>query len=243
MNNILVFIISALQIALIDIILSGDNIGVIALAIRNLRSREAKIANIIGISCAIGLRILFASIVAIIMELEWLPIRLIGGILLLKITWDLVSKGYDDGRKCNVKSPPSFWKAVISIILADVSMSLDNVLAIGGAADGHVGLIAFGIALNIPIIFFGSQYVSAIMKKYKIAIYISGAVLLHTALSMILEDRLLAPYISKTVALAVPWTAAGISIIFGFIKKLNYLFKTYKNQRTEIAEIKLRKRK
>jgi YjbE family integral membrane protein len=238
MNNIFVFIISALQITLIDIILSGDNIGVIALAIRNLRPHEAKIANIIGISCAIGLRILFASIVTVIMELEWLPIRLIGGVLLLKITWDLVSKGYDDRGECNVKSPPGFWKAVISIILADASMSLDNVLAIGGAAGGHVGLIAFGIALNIPVIFFGSQYVSTIMKKYRIAIHIGGAILLHTALSMILEDRLLAPYISKAVALIVPWAAAGIAIIFGLIKKTNLFIKSYKKQR---AEVKVKK--
>jgi len=224
MDNIVVFILAALQITLLDIVLSGDNVGVIALAIRNLDPKQAKLASIVGVSGAIGLRILFASIVTLIMSIEWLPIKLVGGLLLLKITWDLINqKDEDESQECHVKSSGNFWKAVSSIIIADVSMSLDNVLAIGGAAHGHIGLIAFGIILNIPIIFFGSQYVAILMRKYKITIYIGGAVLMHTALAMILEDKLIMPHISLVFATVFPWVFAALTLVYGIykIKKLD----------------------
>lgn len=222
MDGFLIFILAALQITLLDIVLSGDNVGVIALAIRNLNPKEAKMASIIGVSGAIGLRILFASIITVVMKVEWLPIKLVGGLLLLKITWDLVNAGCED-EACSVKSTGNFWKAVLSIIIADVSMSLDNVLAIGGTADGHIGLIAFGILLNIPIIFFGSQYVAAIMKKHKIAIYIGAAILIHTSVSMIFEDRLLEHYFSHLFVIAFSWSLAVLTLLYGFmkVKKVN----------------------
>jgi len=219
MNEVLIFILSALQITLLDIVLSGDNVGVIALAIRNLNPKEAKLASVIGISGAIFLRILFASIITVIMSVEWLPVRLIGGLLLLKITWNLINQGDEsEGEECHVKSTGSFWKAVSSIIIADVSMSLDNVLAIGGAADGHIGLIAFGILLNIPIIFFGSQYVAILMKKYKITIFIGGAILMHTSLAMIMEDRLVMPHVNHILAVVLPWALAALTIVYGVYK-------------------------
>lgn len=217
MNEVIVFILAALQITLLDIVLSGDNVGVIALAIRNLDPKQAKLASIIGVSGAIGLRILFASIVTLILKVEWLPIKLVGGVLLLKITWDLINQG-EEGEGHSVKTGGSFWKAVSSIIIADISMSLDNVLAIAGSAHGSVGLIAFGILLNIPIIFFGSQYVANLMNKYKITVYIGGAILMHTAVAMTLEDRLIAPHVTHILAVAVPWVLAALTLVYGMIK-------------------------
>jgi len=217
-NSIAPYIMPVLQIALLNIVLSGDNVGVIALAIRNLDPKQAKKISMIGITGAIVLRIFFASILTIIMGVEWLPIKLAGGILLLKITWDLINE--DDGieEEGAVKAEGSFWKAVTSIVLADLSMSLDNVLAIAGAANGSIGLITFGIILNIPIIFFGSQFVADLMKKYKITIYIGGAILMHTALSMILEDRLLVPYVSHLIAVILSWLLAAAVLGYGFYK-------------------------
>lgn len=220
MDGIISIALPIIQIALLDIVLSGDNVGVIALAVRNINPKQAKIASLIGIFSAILLRIFFASIVTLIMAVEWLPIRLAGGLLLLKITWDLINQGNEDDD-LHVKSENGFWKAVVSIVLADITMSLDNVLAVAGAADGHVGLIAFGIILNIPIIFFGSQFVANLMNKYKITIYIGGAILMHTALSMILEDRLIVPYVSHFFSVILSWLLAAAVLGYGYYKVKN----------------------
>jgi YjbE family integral membrane protein len=222
-SGIGVFLLAALQITMLDIVLCGDNIGVIALAIRNLDEKQKKLVSFIGVSGAIGLRIIFASIVTLILKVEWLPIKLVGGLLLVKITWDLISMKGENEEEGEVKSSSSFWKAVVTIIIADVSMSLDNVLAIGGAANGNIGLIAFGIALNMPIIFFGSQFVSDLMNRYKIVIYVGGAILIHTALAMIIDDNLVAPYVSSFVAVVFPWSIALLTLVYGFfrVKKLD----------------------
>lgn len=218
MNDILTFVMAALQITLLDIVLSGDNVGVIALAIRSLPAKDAKKATMIGISGAIGCRILFASIVTTIMAVEWLPIRLIGGLLLVKITWDLVNGGGEEEEVHLTKTGTGsgLAKAVYSIILADISMSLDNVLAIGGAADGNIFLIAFGIALNLPLLFFGSKFVAELMNKHKIVIYVGAGILIHTALSMIVEDKVIAPYIPHILAKVGPWTVALLILGYGF---------------------------
>ena len=217
-NYVAPYIIPVLQIALLNIVLSGDNVGVIALAIRKLDPKTAKKVSMIGISGAIILRIFFASILTLIMDVEWLPIKLIGGILLLKITWDLINEDDHAGEGDNVKVQGNFWRAVVSIILADLSMSLDNVLAIAGAANGSVPLIAFGIILNIPIIFWGSQFVADLMKKHRITIYIGGAILMHTALSMILDDRLVVPYVSHYISIILSWLLAIAVLGYGFYK-------------------------
>lgn len=219
LNIIVPYIMPVLQIALLNIVLSGDNVGVIALVIRNIDPKNAKKVSMIGISGAIILRIFFASILTIIMNIEWLPIKLVGGLLLLKITWDLINEDDDaeqDGNGPNAET--NFWKAVLSIVIADLSMSLDNVLAIAGAANGNVWLITFGILINIPIIFFGSQFVADLMKKYKITIYIGGAILMHTALAMILEDKLIIPYVNHIVALALSWLLAIAVLIYGYYR-------------------------
>lgn len=218
-NFIVPYIMPVLQIALLNIVLSGDNVGVIALAIRNIDPKSAKKVSMIGISGAIVLRIFFASILTLVMNIEWLPIKLVGGILLLKITWDLINEDDNENEEKNGATPEStFWKAVISIVIADLSMSLDNVLAIAGAANGNVWLITFGILINIPIIFFGSQFVADLMKKYRITIYIGGAILMHTALAMLLEDKLIIPYVNHIVALALSWLLAIAVLIYGYYR-------------------------
>lgn len=211
--NILDIIVGILQISLLDIVLSSDNVGVIALAIKNLPRKYARKASIIGVSAAVLLRILFASIITYILMIKWLPIRLVGGLLLVKITWSLIKK--EDKEEVNLESSNKFINAVISIVVADATMSLDNVIAIAAAAGGHLGLIAFGLILNIPIIFYGSKYISKLMNKFPIAIYIGGAVLAHTAFKMIFEDNLIQPYLSNSVSILIPYLAAVLTFIYG----------------------------
>ena len=215
MENILAFLIGALQITILDLTLCADNIGIIALATKNLPAEYARKATVYGISGAIGLRILFACFMTLLLSISTFPIKLIGGLLLVKITWDFI-RPCDDEECANVKQASKFWEAVGIIIIADVSMSLDNVLAIAGAANGHLWLIVFGIALNIPVLFFGSQYVSSLMKKYRIAIYLGGAVLAHTAFKMIFEDSIVYSHIPHLFGFVFPWLTAAATLVYGF---------------------------
>lgn len=226
MENILAFIVGALQITILDLTLCADNIGVIALATKNLPVEYSRKATIYGISGAIGLRILFACFMTLLLNISTVPIKLIGGLLLVKITWDFIKPSNDDEECAHVKQASKFWEAVGVIIIADVSMSLDNVLAIAGAANGHLWLIVFGIALNIPVLFFGSQYVSNLMKKYKLAIYIGGAVLAHTAFKMIFEDSIVYARTPHLFGVVFPWLIAVVTLIYGIytIKKSKAIY-------------------
>jgi YjbE family integral membrane protein len=218
MDSFVIFIIGVLQITMLDLTLSGDNIGVIALATKKLPVANAKKASLIGITGAIGLRIIFACVITLIMNIQWLPIKLVGGLILVKITWDFI-KPECQGDNCVIKKQDKFWKAVAIIIIADISMSLDNVIAIASAADGNMLLIIFGILINIPIIFFGSQFVSKLMKNHPIIIYLGGGILAHTSFKMILEDNLTIKYIGLTpiVSLIIPWIFAIGVLVYGYL--------------------------
>ncbi len=219
--EIVAFILGALKITLLDLTLSGDNVGIIALATKNLPEKYAKRATFIGIAVAVSLIILFACFISVIMSIQWLPIKLLGGLLLVKITWEFVfgSHAEEEVEKSEAKAATMFWEAVALIILADISMSLDNVLAIASAADGHVSLIMFGVALNIPIIAFGSQFVAKLMQKHAMVIYVGGAILAHTSIKMIFEDTYVErflPLVKGAAGQIIPWTMAVAVLIYGF---------------------------
>lgn len=216
MTGLTAFLIGIAQITLLDFTLSGDNIGVIALATKNLPESIAKKARVTGAAAAILLRILFACGITYILAIEWLPIKLVGGLLLVKITWDFVKPHNETHEDESVKESSKFWDAIWVIVLADISMSLDNVLAIAAAANGNLLLIIFGILLNIPIIIFGSKLVADLMTKHKIVIYIGGAILAHTSFKMIFEDRLVMPYLSHTFSSVFPWAMAALVMLYGF---------------------------
>ncbi|OPJ59336.1 TerC family protein [Clostridium oryzae] len=216
MNNSLDFLLGVLEITLLDLTLCGDNIGVIALATRNLPKKFAKLASIIGISVAIILRIYFAACISVFLNIKWLPIKFFGGIILIKVTWDLIKPQKAKENK-EIGDNEKFWDAVISVVVADISMSLDNVLAIAGAANGNFMLIVFGILLNIPIIFWGSQVVVNVMNKYGIVIYIGAAILAYTSIKMIIEDDFVGKYIhiSNLAAGLLPKIFALITMVYG----------------------------
>lgn len=214
MDVLISSIMGAFQITLLDIVLSGDNIGVIALATKNLPPKHAKLVSAIGVFAAVLLRIIFTCFVSYILMIQWLPIKLVGGLLLLKITWNFIKPGNEE-NKTHVNSSNKFIGAISNIILADATMSLDNVLAIAGAAHGNIVLIVFGLLLNIPLIFFGSQYVAKLMQKYPIVTYIGGAILAHTSFKMLLEDNLIASFMPDIMEFIIPFAAALITIIYG----------------------------
>ncbi len=215
-------LLAVLNISVLNIILSCDNISVVAIVAQKLPEQFAKKALILGLSIAIFCTIIFASIISLIMEIQWLPIQLIGGILLLKITVDLFKSAAADKSKnslCNIENDKSnFLKAVYQIMLASLALSFDNVLAIAGAANGSMTAIIIGLIISLPIIILGSKFVISLILKKKIVLYISGAVLLHTAVSMILSYKYIELFIPPAAAGTISWAIALLFVLYGMFK-------------------------
>lgn len=177
-------IIALLKIIAIDIILSGDNAIVIAMATRNLPKKQQNKAILWGTGVAVILRILFAIVIVWLLKIPY--VNIIGGILLLWISYKVLVGG---DEKTHVSSQSSLIKAIGTIIMADAVMSLDNVVAIAGAANGHILMIALGVAVSIPIMIFGSKLIVRIMEKYQWISYIGSGILAWVAGEMLLKDK------------------------------------------------------
>lgn len=217
------------QIVLINLVLSVDNVGLIAFAIKDLTPKKAKLANIIGISTALILRIFFVGIIGFLCRIQWLPINLIGGIILLYITLNMA--GEQEKIITNPNEKYGFKDTVFSIILADITMSLDNVLAMTSivSADGknlngqEIGLLVFGLLICIPIIFFGSDRVSKLMQKYILATYICSGLLAFFGVKMICKDRMISSImnqINPNLSLVISISCGVMIIILGAIRAL-----------------------
>lgn len=214
MDGFIILISGILKITMLDIVLSGDNIGIIALATKDLPEKLAKKASFIGVIAAISLRIVFTCFVTYILMIQWLPIKLIGGLILVFITWSLIKPNEEKELK-GKRSSTKLSYAIYSIVFADLTMSLDNVLAIAGSAHGNLYLIVFGLLLNIPIIFWGSIYVANIMKKFPFVVYVGAAILAHTSFDMMLHDKLLLNNIPTYIVEYVPYIAAVLTLLYG----------------------------
>jgi YjbE family integral membrane protein len=178
------FWLSVLQIVWIDLLLSGDNAVVIALACRSLPEKQRKIGIWLGAGAAIALRIVFALVVSYLMALPFL--KVVGGLLLFWIAIKL-AVGEEESH-AEVESSDSLWKAVRTIAIADAVMSLDNVIAIAAASKGHPELFIFGLVLSIPLIIYGSQLVLTLLQRYPALIWAGAALLGWIAGEMIVSD-------------------------------------------------------
>lgn len=179
-----VFWIAVGQIILIDIVLSGDNAVVIALACRNLSPEQRRKGIFWGVAGAVGLRVVLTAFAALVMNLPWL--KLVGGLLLLWIAVKLMLPEDDAGPE--IKPSAHLWGAVRTIVVADFVMSLDNVIAVAGAAHGSLALLLFGLAVSIPLIVWSSQLILHWMERFP-SIVLAGAGLLgYVAGQMILTD-------------------------------------------------------
>jgi YjbE family integral membrane protein len=181
------FIAAVLNIVLIDIVLSGDNAIVIGMAVRNLPAAMRNRAIVFGTLGAVVLRIILTALATVVLQVPLVQAG--GGLLLVWITYRLIapeSDGEADGP-----SADSFAAAIRTIILADLSMSLDNVLAVGAAAHGEITLLLFGLSLSLVIIMAGGRLVSELLNRLSWLIYIGAAILLILAGEMIAKDALL----------------------------------------------------
>ena len=179
-----VFWIAVGQIILIDIVLSGDNAVVIALACRNLSPELRKTGIFWGVAGAIILRVVLTVFAALVMNLPWL--KLVGGLLLVWIAVKLMLPEEADGH--DIKASGNLWGAVKTIIVADFVMSLDNVIAVAGAAHGSLPLLLFGLAVSIPLIVWSSQLILHWMERWPSIVLFGAALLGYVAGQMIFSD-------------------------------------------------------
>jgi YjbE family integral membrane protein len=177
-------ILALLKIIAIDIILSGDNAIVIAMATKNLPKELQNKAIFYGTAGAVILRILFAAVIVYLLQIPY--VHLIGGILLLWIAYKVLVEEEDEA---NIKSHTGLRQAITTIIIADAVMSLDNVVAVAGAAHGHIGMIALGVLISIPIMIFGSKAIVKLMEKYRWIAYVGSGILAWTAGEMMMADK------------------------------------------------------
>ena len=183
-EQILIF----LQIIFIDLVLAGDNAIIIGMVASQFPSEQRKKIIFWGIGAAVILRILFTLITAYLLQISGL--RLIGGILLLYICYKLyVDVVKQNEKKNDVKiDNSSFMKAITTVILADITMSLDNVLGVAGAARDHYYLLVFGLALSIILMATAATLISGWIKKYKWIAWVGLLAVLIVAIELIYTD-------------------------------------------------------
>jgi YjbE family integral membrane protein len=198
------FLLAILSIVLIDIVLAGDNAVVIAMVVRTLPQRQRLWGISLGAGVAVLLRVALTAVAAQLMNVNY--IKLAGGLLILWIAVKLLLQ--EEQGKAGGRMAGTLRQAVWLIMVADVSMSLDNVLAVAGASKGHLGLLLFGLGLSIPLVVFTSNLLARLMDRYPIIIYIGAAILGKVGGEMIMTDRVTDALLSPPAWMVVVVEAA-----------------------------------
>jgi YjbE family integral membrane protein len=215
------FLTSLFSIVIIDLILAGDNAVVIAMAVRSLPREQRRKGIMFGAGAAVLLRVVLTFFVAQLLTVSY--VKLVGGILITWIAVKLFVEGAPEDE--HGREATSLWQAVKIIVIADITMALDNMLAVGGASHGNLFLLLFGLGLSIPFVVLTSNLLSMLMDKYPVIIYIGAAVLGKVGGEMIITDPfivgllpagLLAPDLNAPVAALKYFTeavfAAGVIV-------------------------------
>jgi len=198
------FLFGAFSIVLIDILLAGDNAIVIAMAVRSLPARQRRLGLMAGAGGAIVLRIALTFFAARILEIRYL--KLTGGILILWIAIRLLADTH--GEEEQARPAKTLAQAIWLILVADVTMSLDNILAIAATSKGNLLLLTFGLALSITFVVAASSVLARIMNKYTWIIYLGAALLGRVAGDMIVTDPSLEKLLHPSQGLIV-----GVQVI------------------------------
>ncbi|GER65816.1 membrane protein [Weizmannia acidilactici] len=216
--------IALLKIIMIDIVLSGDNAVVIAMATRKLPHEQQNKAIFWGTAGAVILRILLAMVIVALLKIPY--VNIIGGLLLLWIAYKVLAGGDED---VHVKPTNGLLKAISTIIVADAVMSLDNVVALAGASNGHIGMIALGVAISIPVMIFGSKMIVKAMNRYGWIAYAGSGILAWTAAEMLLKDKQLLNWLNIShgpVTYTIGGALTALILVFGWLS----------NRRTETKQ-------
>jgi YjbE family integral membrane protein len=211
-----VFWLAVLKIIWIDILLSGDNAVVIALACRKLPTKQRAWGIALGTLVAIGLRVIFAGLVKTVMELAYL--KLIGGMLLLWIAIKLLGPE-ENNSNGQIEPVDSLWRAVKIIAIADAVMSLDNVIAIAAVAEPFPGpegyaLLMFGLAVSVPLIMTGAAIVMALLDRFPVVVWAGAALLGWIAGEIIAKDPVITGNLEPATAHTVWMAGATLGALF-----------------------------
>jgi len=180
------FWVDVFKIIMIDLLLSGDNAVVIALACRNLPLEQRKKGILFGVVGAIGLRVVLTFFAVGMLSLPYL--KLVGALLLIWIGIKLILPEEEEHGEGSIKAAAHLWGAVKTIIIADFVMSLDNVLGVAGAAHGNAMLLVFGLLVSIPLIAWSSQLVLKLIDRFPFIIFGGGALLGYVAGEMLVTE-------------------------------------------------------
>jgi YjbE family integral membrane protein len=178
------FFLAVISIVLIDLVLAGDNAVVIAMAVKNLQGKDRRMGIILGSGGAVVIRVICTFLVAQLLNMSF--VKLIGGAAIIWIAVKLLTEGTKEethGKECS-----SVWQALWIIIVADLSMGIDNMLAVGAASHGNLFLLLFGLLLSIPMVVFMSTWLSTLMDRYPIILWIGAAVLGKVGGEMMITD-------------------------------------------------------
>jgi YjbE family integral membrane protein len=198
------FFASALNIIVINLILSGDNAVVIAMAVRSLPRRRRQWGIILGAGAAVILRVVLTCFVAQLLEIQF--IKLAGGLL---ITWIAVQLFVEGSAEQKEQEAKSLLQAMWLIVVADITMSLDNVLAVAGASHGNLFLLIFGLTVSIPLVVFTSNFLSWLMDRYPVILYLGAAILGRVAGEMIFSDPAVVHWLNPP-----PWFGYAMEAVF-----------------------------
>jgi YjbE family integral membrane protein len=200
-------LIKGFSIVLIDLVLAGDNALVIAMAVRALPQRQRRIAITCGAGAAVVLRILITIVAARLLSIELL--QLLGGALVLWIAIRVLADVGSPLDETPVRG--SLLQAIWLVVVADITMSIDNILAVAGAAKGSTNLIIFGLCVSIPFVVFASNLIATLMDRYSVIVYLGVAILGQVGAGMMLTD----PFVKRTLhpSQALIWAGEGVVIV------------------------------
>jgi YjbE family integral membrane protein len=207
-----VFVSALMSIVLIDLILAGDNAVVIAMAVRSLPREQRRKGILLGSGAAVLLRVLATFFVSQMLRIQF--IKLVGGAVILWIAVKLFVEGSpEEGAD---KQAANLWQAIRIIVIADITMSLDNMLAVAGASHGNLFLLLFGLGLSIPLVVFTSNLLSVLMDRYPFIVYLGAGVLGKVGGEMMITDPVMETWLhpSKLVVYAVEVVfAVGVIVV------------------------------
>lgn len=209
------FWVAVLQIIAIDLLLSGDNAVVIALACRNLPPEQRRKGVMFGVAGAITLRVILTFFAVGLLTLPY--IKIVGAVLLIWIGIKLIAPQEEHGPT-NIEANTHLLSAIKTIIVADFVMSLDNVIGVAAAAKGSFGLLIFGLVISIPMIVWSSQLILKFMDRFPIIIVAGGALLGYVAGEMLLSDMLVKQWVDdqpQWLHWLVPAAGAIIVVVIG----------------------------
>ena len=175
-----------LEIIAVNIVLSGDNAIVIALACRSLPQRQQRLGVMLGAGAAIAMRVAFTAIAATLMTMP--GVGIIGGGLLLWIGWKLLTD--EAGEEGEVAAADHLWGAVRTVLIADAVMSLDNVIAVAGAAKGNTVLLVLGLVISVPLVVFGATVLLRLIQRFPAIVTLGAALVGFIAGEVLVADKL-----------------------------------------------------